>query len=60
MHKFCKGFGMCFSGIFCLWRPRGRRIVLVDLEGMIPLEKLSTSPRLRSGNQEAEESWQRT
>ena len=29
--------------------------MLVDPGGMIPLEKLSTSPRLRSENQEAEE-----
>ena len=57
MHSFCKGFGKCFPLVFCVWRPRGRRIVLVDLESMGPLEKLSTSLRLRSGNQEAEESW---
>ena len=56
MHKFCIGFGKCFPHVFCVWRPRGCRIVLVDPGGMMHLEKLITSLRLRSGNQDAKES----
>ena len=51
----CKRFWKVFSGVFYLRRPRGCRIVLADPGGMIPLEKLRTSPRLKSGNQKVEE-----
>ena len=51
----CKRFWKVFFGVFCLQRLRGCRIVLVDPGGMKLLQMLSTSPRLRSENREAEE-----